>query len=121
MFPCMYSGLFILCLFVCYVFAGSEWVGSFQLSIWDVGQEGALWPGKQPKTAGSFFFKICAEVWPQCCVFFHFCGSKKRSLQSTPGYARLFFLKDYSCVSELPVTADQYNTDLSRVKVALPV
>lgn len=51
----MYSGLFILCLFVCYVFAGSEWVGSFQLSIWDVGQEGALWPGKQPKAAGSFF------------------------------------------------------------------
>lgn len=66
------------------------------------------------------FFLICAEVWPQCC-FFHFCGSKKRSLQTTPGYARLLFLKDYSCVSELPVTADQYNTDLSRVRVALPV
>lgn len=55
-----------------------------------------------------FFFPISVVV-------------KKRSLQTTPGYARLFFLKDYSCVSELPVTADQYNTDLSRVKVALPV
>lgn len=61
MFPCMYSGLFILCLFVCYVFAGSEWVGSFQLSIWDVGQEGALWPGKQPKAAGSFF-NLCGGL-----------------------------------------------------------
>lgn len=119
MFPCMYSGLFILCLFVCYVFAGSEWVGSFQLSIWDVGQEGALWPGKQPKAAGSFF-NLCRGL-ASVLFFSHFCGSKKRSLQTTPGYARLLFLKDYSCVSELPVTADQYNTDLSRVKVALPV
>lgn len=110
---CIPVCLFCVCLCVMYLRGQSGW-GHSSWASGMLAKRGRFGLGSNQRLLALSFFKFVPRSGLSA-VFFHFCGSKKRSLQTTPGYARLFFLKDYSCVSELPVTADQYNTDLSRV------